>query len=198
MPCARSSRSACETALSVIPTANARSETHRSPAWCRASRSESLLGSPSAASTAAERWTAGRSASTARASHTWSGSTIRSPRREVGTWCTGSAPLVRPRRRLAARRRGGGGRLRRPALGCGRAGPVLRRRSRRVGGPGLHRRLRRLLELADLGQRLGVDDVGHRLMHAVLAIAARGLAPPRRRDTALLAEERREDLRLLL
>ena len=59
------------------------------------------------------------------------------------------------------------------------------------------RRLRRLLELADLGQRPGVDHVGDRLVHAVLAVAARGLAPPRRCDAALLAQQRREDLRLL-
>src|SRR5690606_7714608 len=61
-------------------------------------------------------------------------------------------------------------------------------------GRGLHLRL----EGADLGERLGSGDVGHRPVGALLAVLPGGLAPALRPDSVLLAEQRDEDLGLLL
>src|SRR5262245_17109156 len=65
-------------------------------------------------------------------------------------------------------------------------------------GRGLRGGLHLLLELAHLAQRGGVDHVGHRAVDAARAEFSGGLAPPPRPDAGLLAEQRREDLGLLL
>src|SRR6476661_5482077 len=54
-----------------------------------------------------------------------------------------------------------------------------------------------LLEPVHVGQRLRAVDIGDGAMRSLLAVRARRLTPPRRRDAVLLAEEGEEDLRLL-
>src|SRR5690606_37363367 len=61
-------------------------------------------------------------------------------------------------------------------------------------GGGLHR----LLVLAHLGQGFRRDDVGDTAIGTLIAIDSGGLAPSVTREAILLAEERQEDLRLLL
>src|SRR5918997_4493059 len=55
-----------------------------------------------------------------------------------------------------------------------------------------------LLERVDLLDGTGVDHIGDRTVHAVLAVAPGCLAPSRRPDATLLSEQRQEYLRLLL
>src|SRR5690242_17482615 len=61
-------------------------------------------------------------------------------------------------------------------------------------GGGLHF----LLVRPDLAQRLPVDDVRHGLEGSGLAVTAGRFPPAGRLDAVLLAEQRNEDLRLLL
>ena len=105
--------------------------------------------------------------------------------------CSGrrSRPRGRSRSPGVQVRRGEGRVVRRPrrrwrSTGGGRAGSATAQPPVPASSlPGrrpwrlLGRRLGGLLELAHLGQRLGVDDVGHRAVGAVLGIRADGLLP---------------------
>jgi hypothetical protein len=74
---------------------------------------------------------------------------------------------------------------------------VLKIRVLASGSGQLGRGLHLLLERADGLQRIGVHDVGDRAQRSVRAVVTRGLAPARRADADLLAEQRGEDLGLL-
>ena len=83
------------------------------------------------------------------------------------------------------------------ATGIGRdaRAPAPLRSARRLRGLG--GLLLLLLERPHLGQRLRPGDVGDRAPRALEAVVAGGLAPARRGDAVLLAEQGEEDLRLL-